>query len=92
MQTDAARFAAAALLSWNDAGEELTLFDGASQRYFALNGSAVAIWRALVAGHSIGETIDALAARFGEDRDPIAADVHAFVDGALDRGLLVARG
>jgi len=85
-----ARFAPAEMLSWHDAGEELTLFAGASGQYFGLNGAAAAIWREVVAGRSIGETIDALGARFGHGRTSIADDVHSFVRDALERGLLVA--
>jgi len=90
MPGDNARFAPAELVSWNDAGEELALFDG-DGGYFALNGPAVAIWRELATGRSVGETIDALAARFENPRTAIAEDVAAFIRGALDRRLIVAR-
>ena len=91
MQAEEARFAPADTVNWNDAGDELTLFDGASDGYFALNGAAVAIWRELAAGRSVGETIDALAVRFGASRATVADDVAAFIRSALDRNLLVAR-
>lgn len=91
MSDDSARFTPAGMVSWNDAGEELALFDGDGGGYFALNGPAVAIWRELAAGRSVGETIDALAARFESPRTAIADDVAAFIRGALDRRLIVAR-
>lgn len=86
------RFAPADSISWNDAGEELTLFDSAGDSYFALNGAAVAIWREFAAGRSVGEAIAALAAQFNCPSEAIAADVAAFVRAALDRHLIVARG
>jgi predicted RNA-binding Zn ribbon-like protein len=90
MVAEDTRFTPAEMLSWHDAGEELTLFAGASGQYFGLNGAAAAIWRELVAGRSIGETIDALAARFGRGHTSITDDVHSFVRDALERELLVA--
>jgi len=90
MVAENARFTPAEMLSWHDAGEELTLFAGASGQYFGLNGAAAAIWRELGAGRSIGETVDALAARFGHGHTSIADDVHSFVRNAIERGLLVA--
>lgn len=91
MPADHARFVPAESISWNDAGEELTVFDCTSKGYFILNGSAVAIWRELAAGRSVGETADTLAMRFDSPRKAIADDVAAFVRAALDRNLLVAR-
>ncbi len=90
--TDDRRFTPSDTLSWNDAGNELTLFDEASQGYFALNGPAVTIWRELAGGSSVAETIDALAARFDAPPAAIADDVLAFVGDALDRNLLALRG
>jgi len=86
------RFAPADTISWHDAGDELTLFDSASDRYFALNGAAVAIWRELAAGARVGEAIATLAARFGCPREAIAGDIATFIRTALDRKLIVARG
>lgn len=88
---DHTRFAPAETISWNDVGEELTVFDCTTNGYFILNGSAVAIWRELAAGRSVGETVDALTMRFDSPRKAIADDVAAFVRTALDRNLLVAR-
>jgi hypothetical protein len=85
------RFAPASTVSWNDVGDELTLFDSATQGYFALNGGAVAIWRELAAGKSPAEVTETLAARFDGQRDAIASDVAAFVRDAIDRGLLIVR-
>lgn len=90
MAAEDARFAAADLVSWYDAGEELTLFDGASREYFALNGSAAAIWRELAAGRGVGEVADALASRFDTGRPAILADITAFVRAAIERNLLVS--
>jgi hypothetical protein len=86
------RFEPAATVSWNDAADELTLFDSASGCYFALNVAAVAIWRELAAGRSVGEAIATLIGSFAAPRDAIADDVAAFVRTALERNLLVARG
>jgi hypothetical protein len=86
------RFAPADTVSWNDAGDELTLFDSASASYFALNGPAVAIWRELAAGTRVGEAIDTLAGRFDCPRETIAGDVATFIRAAIDRNLIVARG
>lgn len=84
------RFAPATTLSWNDTGDELTLFDSACGRYFALNGPAVAIWRELASGKTVAEANEVLTARFDAPRTVIAKDVADFVRGALDRRLLIA--
>jgi hypothetical protein len=86
------RFAPADTISWNDAGEELTLFDSAGGSYFALNGPAVAIWREFAAGRSVGEVIATLTAHFNCPSEVVAGDVALFVRAALDRHLIVARG
>lgn len=91
MVEEGATFAIAERISWNDVGDELALFDGESGGYFALNGPAVAIWRELARGQSVGAATDALAERFDAPRAVIAADIADFVKNALDRGLLVAR-
>lgn len=92
MPTEDDQFAAADTISWNDAGEELTLFDSASDSYFALNGPAAAIWRELATGARVGEAIATLAARFDCPREEIVGDIATFVRAALDRKLIVARG
>lgn len=92
MLAEDTRFAPADTLAWNDAGDELALFDRATESYFALNAAAVAIWRQLVAGRTVGETVDALTAQFDSPRETTADDVAAFVRDALERHLLVARG
>lgn len=84
------RFAPATTLSWNDAGDELTVFDSAGDRYFAFNGAAAAIWRELASGKTVAEASEALTARFDVPRAAIAKDVADFVRGALDRRLLIA--
>ena len=90
--TDDRRFAPSDALSWNDAGDELTLFDVASGGYFALNGAAVAIWRELAAGSRVADVAETLAARFDAPPAAITQDVLAFVEHATERGLLVQRG
>ncbi|MGN6819160.1 MAG: PqqD family protein [Sphingomonas sp.] len=85
------RFAPAPTLSWNDVGDELTLFDTATGQYFALNGGAVAIWRELAAGRNAVEAAASLAMRFDSPRGEIMADIAAFLHAALDRDLLIAR-
>jgi hypothetical protein len=91
MVADDNRFAPADSISWNDAGDELTLFDSSSGSYFALNGPAVAIWRELAAGARIGDAVETLAARFDCPRDAIANDVVTFVRAASERNLIVMR-
>jgi PqqD family protein of HPr-rel-A system len=73
---------------WNDAGRELVIFDSASGNYHALNGTAVAIWRALGTGQTAEAIVDVLAERFDADRDALRADVAAFLERARAAGLI----
>jgi PqqD family protein of HPr-rel-A system len=86
--TSDTQLAPAASVHWNDAGRELVVFDSVSGSYHALNGSAAAIWRALVEARSAAAVVDLLAARFDADREVIAADVAAFLSKALAAGLI----
>jgi hypothetical protein len=55
---------------------------------FALNATGAEIAQLLADRHSLGSIIDTLCARFGADRDAIAADVQALVAALLAKGLL----
>ncbi|HWU72171.1 MAG TPA: PqqD family protein [Sphingomonas sp.] len=89
MPIEDARFTPAGTITWHDAGDELALFDQVTESYFALNGSAAAIWRELAAGRKVTEAASALATQFDADPAAIAADIAAFVADAITRNLLV---
>lgn len=89
MLIDDARFTPAGTIIWHDVGDELALFDQATESYFALNGSAAAIWRELAAGRKVTEAAIALATQFDSDPAAITADIAVFVADAVTRNLLV---
>jgi len=83
------RYSPAPTASWNDIGAELVIFQQESGAYHALNSSGSAVWRALAITGTVEAATEFLASRFAVGRDEIASDVRAFVDRALERGLLV---
>jgi hypothetical protein len=76
-------------ISWNPIEGELVLFDCRDGRYYALNGSGAAIWRAIVSGLDEAAMIDTLAARYGAPRETMAQNIGEFIDAALAKNLLV---
>jgi hypothetical protein len=90
----ATRLQPATTLNWRDiAGvDELLLFDQRSGRHLSLNPVASVVWRALAAGQDLRSVIDDLAASHQATPAQVQADVIAFVQQALDAGLLQRDG
>ena len=79
-------------IDWNDLDGELALFDPRDGRYHALNSPAAAIWRGIADGLSPAMIVARLADLYAAPPDHIAADVAAFIDQALAKGLIERRG
>jgi hypothetical protein len=75
---------------WQDVEGELVLFDSQNGDYLALNGTATIIWRSLAKGEGLGQIIERLAADYDAPHEVLEADIAAFVEFALSKGLLVA--
>ena len=79
-------------IAWNNVDGELAVFDPRDGRYHALNGSAAAIWRGIAEQQPIPAIVARLAEQHEAPPERIAADVSAFVEAALDKGLLERGG
>jgi hypothetical protein len=75
-------------VAWNNIDGELAVFDPRDGRYHALNGSAAAIWREIAEQQPLPAIVARLAERHKAPPDRVAADVSAFVEAALGKGLL----
>jgi hypothetical protein len=69
-------------------GEETVLLDLASGMYFGLDGVGMCIWESISDGMSLAEAVDVVVAEYDVDRERAEADVSAFADNLLERGLL----
>jgi hypothetical protein len=67
-------------------GDELVLVNMTTNRMFAANGTAAAIWDALVDGDDVAEVGRRLAAE--TDAADAPADVDVFVRALMDEGLI----
>jgi hypothetical protein len=76
---------------WQDVEGDLVLFDCRSGGYLSLNGTATTIWRSFARGEGFMQTIERLVADYDAPREVLEADVAAFVELALSKGLLVTR-
>ena len=68
---------------------EVIIINLNSGAYYSSLGTGGAIWEALVANHSIDETLDLLAAHYERPRSEIEAEVTHFVAQLLDEALLL---
>ena len=60
-----------------------------SGAYYSSLGSGGAIWQAIIASHSVEETLELLAARYGAERNTIEPEVSQFVSQLVDEGLVI---
>ena len=60
--------------------------------YHLLNETGGEVLETLSAGASVGECVRGLSSRSGFDEAIVRVDVQAFVDGLLERGLIVPAG
>jgi hypothetical protein len=66
---------------------EVLVLDLRTSLYFGMTGSAARIWQLLEAGHDRDGIVSALAAEYEASAGAIAADVDAFLDDLIARGL-----
>jgi hypothetical protein len=71
---------------------EVIIINLNSGAYYSSVGSGGAIWQALVANHSVEETLELVAASYGAQRSAIEPEVSQFVSHLIDEGLLVEVG
>lgn len=64
------------------------VIDMKSGRCWELNRVGFAIWRLVSEGKSVGETIDAVTARYGVSPGTSRNDVLSFLDSLVNAGLL----
>ena len=70
-------------------GDEVLMLNIDRGEHVGLNPSGAAIWELLEAPKTVPALIDELVAQFEVTRDQATADVDAFVETALQRGVLV---
>ena len=69
-------------------GEETVILDLASGHYFGLDGVGKLIWESVAKGKSLADAVDAIAAEYEVDKTRAEADVTAFANELIERGLL----
>ena len=69
-------------------GEETVLLDLASGHYFGLDAVGKLIWESVSDGQSLTDAVDAIVAEYEVDKSQAEADVTAFADQLVERGLL----
>ena len=69
-------------------GEETVLLDLKSGTYFGLDGVGQLIWESIADGKSIGETAATIVEEYEIDEAQASADVQAFTEDLVERGLL----
>jgi len=78
-------------LAWQMIDGEAIVVDLARGRTLGLNPTASLIW-SLLPDHDEPAITQALCRRFEVDADTAAADLHEFLRGLLDRGLVTDAG
>lgn len=75
-------------VAWRHAGEQIVVLDIKGSVYFGLNGTAAALWRALVGGATRSELVEVLVAGAPVERQRAEADVDEFLAELERNGLL----
>jgi hypothetical protein len=70
-------------------GDEVLMLNIDRGEYVGLNPSGAAIWELLETPKTVRALVDDLVTQFDVTRDQATADVDAFVETALQRGVLV---
>jgi hypothetical protein len=83
------RVAIARHIVWRDVEGDLVLFDAHAERYHALNSVGSFIWRRISRDLPVSAILREAADFYTADADMIAADISAFLNGAIDLALLV---
>lgn len=70
-------------------GDETVLLDLASGIYFGLDGVGKRIWESIADGNSLGQAVEVIVAEYDVVEAEAQADVLAFVNQLVERGLFV---
>jgi hypothetical protein len=70
---------------------ELVILDLESGTFHVARGLGPRVWEMLAEGRSTEHVVREVAGRYGEDGARVRADVHAFVEALLSKGLLERR-
>ena len=70
-------------------GEETVLLDLASGVYFGLDGVGKRIWENVAEGNSLSAAVEVIVAEYEVEEAQAQADVIAFANQLIDRGLLL---
>ncbi|HEU4976055.1 MAG TPA: PqqD family protein [Baekduia sp.] len=73
---------------WREVDGEILAVDAGLKRYASANASGAVLWKALAAGATRGELVEALVTTFGIDEATAGTDVDAFVGQLRDSGYL----
>mgnify|MGYP000047144887 CR=1 FL=1 len=68
---------------------ELVILDLEADLYFSLNPVGESVWKAVKNGAELDGIVDHVLAEFEVERERAEKDVIAFLEDAVDRGLLV---
>jgi hypothetical protein len=71
--------------------DELVVLDLVAGEYFSLDALGAEVWAQLSRGSALEEIVDALATRYDVEVVRFRADLFAFVDDLVRRGLMVER-
>jgi len=69
--------------------DETVLLDLASGVYFGLDGVGKRIWESVSDGNSLGQAVEVIVAEYKVEETQAQADVIAFANQLIERGLLV---
>ena len=75
-------------LEWREVEGEIVGLDLRGSTYFALNGTASALWPSLSEGATRDELVSRLRSAFDLDQAAAGRDVDAFLESLRERGLL----
>jgi len=70
-------------------GEETVLLDLASGVYFGLDGVGKRIWENVAEGNSLSAAVEVIVAEYEVEEAQAQADVIAFANQLIERGLIV---
>jgi hypothetical protein len=72
-----------------DLSGEVVILGMKEGAYFAVDGAGARIWELLQTSHRLGDVVAALTAEYAVSGDECTADVLAFVEDLVQRGLVV---
>ena len=70
-------------------GDETVLLDLASGIYFGLDNVGKRIWESVADGNSLGQAVEVIVAEYEVEESQAQADVIAFANQLIERGLFV---